>query len=163
MKASDLRIGNWVKIKEEFSERDIPLETLEFQIEGFNDGSNRYEEGAKQILFWSIKNKVFGTTTSGSYDIECEPILLTEEWLLKFGFKKRGRDDMPRTISYNLNDLFSIFPSNNFCDFAGYGFIWYKPDRDKSIESARFKFKYVHQLQNLYFTLTEEELTFEQD
>ena len=92
-----------------------------------------------------------------------KPIPLTEEWLLKFGFKKRGRDDMPRTISYNLNDLFSIFPSNNFCDFAGYGFIWYKPDRDKSIESARFKFKYVHQLQNLYFTLTEEELTFEQD
>jgi hypothetical protein len=90
MKASDLRIGNWVKIKEEFSDRDLPLETLEFQIEGFNDGSKRYEEGAKQILFWSIKNKVFGTTTSGSYDIECELILLTEEWLLKFGFKKEN-------------------------------------------------------------------------
>ena len=66
MVANELRIGNWVKIKEEFSsDRDFPLETLEFQIEGFNDGSDRYEEGAKQILFWNIKNKVFGTTTSG--------------------------------------------------------------------------------------------------
>jgi hypothetical protein len=80
LRSSELRIGNWVKIKEEFSDKQFPLETLEFQIKGFNDGSYRYEEGAKQILFWEIKNKIFGITHSGSYDIDCEPIPLTEEW-----------------------------------------------------------------------------------
>jgi hypothetical protein len=149
MKASDLRIGNWVKIKEEFSERDIPLETLEFQIEGFNDGSNRYEEGAKQILFWSIKNKVFGTTTSGSYDIECEPILLTEEWLLKFGFNTTQWDNFnSHRLMIGNNDYTIVIYSDGNCEIG---------------DVVTCKIKYVHQLQNLYFALTGEELIKEEN
>ena len=136
MVANELRIGNWVKIKEEFSsDRDFPLETLEFQIEGFNDGSNRYEEGAKQILFWNIKNKVFGTTTSGSYDIECEPILLTEEWLHNINW--RGYKQLYFNSSFSMDDVGHIFYRS---DYTG------------------VNVKYVHQLQNLYFALTGEEL-----
>lgn len=78
------------------------------------------------------------------------PILLTEEWLLKFGFKKFGVDDYPRTLSYLL-DGFSLFPSNPFCDFKGYGVIHFKPDPHKTTESAVFKIQYVHELQNLFF------------
>jgi len=132
MKAQELRIGNYV----EWSTPALAINIKELS----------HKVSSKDLVNLE-ENKIL-----------LEPIPLTEEWLLKFGFKKWGRDDMPRTISYNLNDLFSIFPSNAFCDFVGYGFIWYKPDRDKSIESARFKFKYVHQLQNLYFVLTGEEL-----
>ena len=144
MVANELRIGNWVKIKEEFSDRDLPLETLEFQIEGFNDGSNRYEEGAKQILFWNIKNKVFGTTTSGSYDIECEPILLTEEWLLKFNIKQ---DEWFCDNSYKLshNKLFENYDVS-VCNVNKTNIVCFAD------------VKYVHQLQNLYFALTGEEL-----
>jgi hypothetical protein len=87
----------------------------------------------------------------------CKPIPLTEEWLLKLGFHKWGIDDMPRTISYE-KDWIRIFPSNSFCDFVGYGLMHYKPDPDKPDESARVKFEYVHQLQNLYFALTGYEL-----
>jgi hypothetical protein len=153
MKANDLRIGNWVKIKEEFSERDIPLETLEFQIEGFNDGSKRYEEGAKQILFWSIKNKVFGTTTSGSYDIECELILLTEEWLLKFGFKKENN-----TI-YSISDKLSSSEVGKWYFFKNENNS-FTPHikRENKFSWIGKEIKYVHQLQNLYFALTGEEL-----
>jgi hypothetical protein len=153
MKASELRIGNWVKIKEEFSERDIPLETLEFQIEGFNDGSKRYEEGAKQILFWSIKNKVFGTTTSGSYDIECEPIPITEEWLINFNFEKDGDD----YIIEHPKDIVKYVLTENVLG-KGLWILGVDQFYDKDYKYFSWGIKYVHQLQNLYFALTGEEL-----
>ena len=86
------------------------------------------------------------------------PITLTEEWLLKFGFKKWGNNDAPRTISYEFKG-WSVFPPNSSCNFQdGFGFMWYKPIKDENIESARVIVKHVHQLQNLYFALTNEEL-----
>jgi hypothetical protein len=91
------------------------------------------------------------------------PIPLTPEILEKCGFKKWGRDDMPRTLSYELGSM-QIFPSNTFCDFDGYGFLHYKLPNpiDGKDESARFKFNHLHQLQNLYYALTGEELTYNQ-
>jgi hypothetical protein len=84
-------------------------------------------------------------------------IKLTEEWLVKFRFKKWGRDDIPRTLSYEM-DWIRIFPSNSFCDFKGYGFMYYKPNENETTESAIVIIKYVHQLQNLYYALTGQEL-----
>lgn len=148
MKASELRIGNWIKIKEEFSDREFPLKTLEFEIKGFNDGSGRFEEGAKQILFWTIPNKVFGKTHSGSYDIECEPISLTEEWLLKFNFT-RHHVDYSNDVIYIKN-----VPSNNEFEWGVY-----PNELGSGIQIKNRKLiQYVHQLQNLYFALTGEEL-----
>jgi hypothetical protein len=78
------------------------------------------------------------------YKIEAgatQPILLTEEWLLKFGFdKKEGKFG----FEYHLNN-FSLYTSENkvvcfvFDDFL-------------------VKINSVHQLQNLYFALTGLEL-----
>jgi len=70
-----------------------------------------------------------------------EPIPLTEEWLLKFGFEiKQGRfgnEYWGKINLYTSSDKKIVF-----C-FDGYL---------KGI-------KYVHQLQNLYFALTGNELT----
>jgi len=99
-----------------------------------------------------------GATDDPPIDKIFTPIPLTEQWLVKLGFKKWGRDDMPRTISYELPEM-NIFPANDFCDFKGYGFMHYKPDKNKAGESARFKFNYVHDLQNLYKALTGSELS----
>ena len=77
-----------------------------------------------------------------------KPILLTEEWLLKFGFAKIDH-------------------------IAGYSFFSLKKKRgDNKPSISIFKTytsignnsstkhcEYIHQLQNLYFALTEEELT----
>ena len=60
-----------------------------------------------------------------------EPIPLTEEWLIRFGFKK----DMV---------LLTNSDGDNF----------YLSD---------FKIEYVHQLQNLYFALTGNELDYEKE
>ncbi len=87
-----------------------------------------------------------------------EPIPLTEEWLLRFGFELLDSyegDTLIKTYGINItsvNDLEKLI----ICDFN-----W-----DISIgeyESEEFytldtDFKHVHQLQNLYFALTGEEL-----
>ena len=61
MKANELRIGNWVRIK------DVPT-TNEWQVESIG---NLQQVGGQ---LWSIE--------------ELEPIPLTEEWLEQFGFEK---------------------------------------------------------------------------
>lgn len=68
----------------------------------------------------------------------CEPIPLTEEWLLKFGFEKSG-------------DRFYL----NYYYMEGGSF-----KMDEIIISNP---KYVHELQNLCHAITGEELTIKQD
>ncbi len=74
---------------------------------------------------------------------ECIPIPLTEEWLLRFGFEKEG-----------------VYYSNSHLEISEIiskkGYDAYCTDMDFSIFMTELK--YVHQLQNLYFALTGEEL-----
>jgi hypothetical protein len=68
-----------------------------------------------------------------------EPIPLTEEWLLKFGFKKSSWGWIKNGV--NIQKGFTLAFSSN----------------KNSIE-----IKHLHQLQNLYFALTGQELEFKQ-
>jgi hypothetical protein len=72
-----------------------------------------------------------------------KPILLTEEWLLKLGFHKYKGDN----IDFFLNDF------ETSCNMD---LLFWKGTQIKNIN-------YVHQLQNLYFSLTGEELIFTKD
>lgn len=83
------------------------------------------------------------------------PIELTEEWLLRFGFKKDedGAYDSRNDESYPLF-MGRISIVNKQKEF----FLWISID-DYFYSFAWTKIKYVHQLQNLYFALTGEELT----
>jgi len=73
-----------------------------------------------------------------------EPIPLTDEWLDKFGFELDEETEM-----YNL-----ITP----LQFIDYSFEIIKNAHDRFYQWRHIKVKYVHQLQNLYFALTNEEL-----
>jgi len=73
----------------------------------------------------------------------CKPIPLTEEWLLKFGYKL-------------YHDYVWV---NDNTDVLG-RIDKFKDDVARSIY-PRLEIKYVHQLQNLYFALTGKELTYE--
>lgn len=84
-----------------------------------------------------------GISSNGihKFDIEqisLEPIPLTEQWLLKFGFKKKQTH---YTHSINRGYEFILDSDFTLCDI----------DIFVSV-------KYVHQLQNLYFALTGKEL-----
>jgi hypothetical protein len=115
MKANDLRIGNLVYVSD--NETNIIF---------------------KEITPINIHNLMHLTGWDKSpIDIEFEPIQLTEEWLLKFGFEKNGTI----AILYTLNNV-DVWELN-----GGFANILDLP------------IQYVHQLQNLYFALTNQELT----
>ena len=78
------------------------------------------------------------------------PILLTEEWLLKFDFL-RHHLDYSNGVIYIKN-----VPENNEFEWGVF-----PNELGSGIQiKNRIKLKYVHQLQNLHFALTGEELTF---
>jgi len=123
MKANELRIGNWVKHNSEWCYRGE--EVYKFQ---WNE-TDWYALGESTLFLENI-----------------EPIPLTEEWLIKFGFEKLWYDDNGMKLPYyRLNQNDYVFDLDyEFCatrDDAGYIYL-----------------KSVHQLQNLYFALTGDEL-----
>jgi hypothetical protein len=91
-------------------------------------------EGYKSSLY-NIRGIGFS-----QYNYNLEPIALTEEWLLEVGF-----------ISNPYEDRYEKGTIHIECDKTkGETYLW--------IENMPH-IKYVHQLQNLYFALTGEELT----
>jgi hypothetical protein len=118
MKTTNLRIGNIVLL----------------------DGDEIIITGIKGNTVWH-KDGFDMTGLSGS---KVEPILLTEEWLLKFGFKK-GNQIYPKG--------FSLLVLNT--DFY-WGFNL-EDKLDCELNDVQ-PINYVHQLQNLYFALAGEEL-----
>lgn len=87
-------------------------------------------------------------------DESITPIPLTEEWLLKFGFEVKP-DNPKQKPQYNGDFLF---------DMCGYQFSNSEKGQDGGVYSWDLNrgdtiIKHVHQLQNLYFALTGQELT----
>jgi len=125
MKANELRIGNWVRSK-------YPINKETFQV---------YQMAFKQMP----------TTKDHDLDLSSwEPIPLTEEWLVKLGFKEIKENDSTKSFLYQSSDR---------CDYIAYSHE-YGIDFFYS-EHEYLKPRFVHTLQNLYFALTGEELTIE--
>lgn len=84
-----------------------------------------------------------------------KPISLTDEWLLKFGFITFDSKQIYNEWFLNFDGVlkYKIFHSK----YTGVE-TFTMPHGDKPI-----KLKSVHQLQNLYFALTGEELTFKSE
>jgi hypothetical protein len=87
-----------------------------------------------------------GDQIDGVYEAAANPIPLTEEWLLKFGFNDDG-------VTFKLNGIHLWFSSYDNC----YLLRIYQIGSD--IE-RKINIYFVHQLQNLYFALTGQELEF---
>jgi hypothetical protein len=98
---------------------------------------NLYKEGNdfKEIDFTDLNGLLMGFD-----EWKLDPIPLTEEWLLKFGFEI--------TKNFQTKDRFQTHKKDGIIWFE-YGYI-------------RVELKYVHELQNLYFALFGEELTIKQ-
>jgi len=106
--------------------------------------------------FIQLKNEDYITTVEPStfslgvmVNVNYEPVPITQEWLLKFGFEKLIDNEF--TLRYDLKkdprfDYF--FPKHNLKTFGL---------RFQGI-TLFDEIKYIHQLQNLYFLLTAKEL-----
>jgi hypothetical protein len=90
--------------------------------------------------------KVYHIPDDEDYFEECQSIPLTEEWLVKFGFESNNSTSNFLTY-YNERYDYRIEIYQN-------GDVWFDELR---------KIQHVHQLQNLYFVLTGEELTLKEN
>lgn len=151
MKANELRIGNWINIYDDYNS----------EVTGFTEDGD----------VWFVKNPT---------DIKCawnisriKPIPLTEEWLVKFGFENWGLgtqwnnqyESYVRYVLHNVLDGTSNFEvhyiKSTYGDTEHYQYI-IACDEDDRINWGE-DIKHVHQLQNLYFALTGEELHLTKD
>ena len=78
---------------------------------------------------------------------EIKPVPLTEGWLLNFGFISDG-EKIP-SFNFEIEDGAILSVDINGVWMVGYSYEW---------GSTTKRIKHVHQLQNLYFALTEKEL-----
>lgn len=83
-----------------------------------------------------------------------KPIPITEEWLLKFGFFKMITKD--GGYIKPINSTFSIDSDDFLFDLKHKQYIFYTLDL---LTYHGKEINYVHELQNLYYALTGEELT----
>jgi len=131
LQSKDLRIGNWVE-----------CEVLDGEIM-----VNGYEPivQIKTIEYDWVSKEYFALNTNSDYiylDLY-KPIPLTEDWLLRFGFEITGAmDSYGGWVSPMLDGRQIRVTRGDNCYFCYHS-----------------KVQYVHQLQNLYHSLTGKELT----
>ena len=127
MKTNELRIGNYLALPMRGEDVVIVEEILADEFVVCNVTTNE----------WPITDYA--------------PILLTDEWLLRFGFNEDHYGDYYR--EYNIN------PDKHF---HSYFELTQMSNKSYQIREYDIYIAYVHQLQNLYFALTGEELTLKQ-
>ena len=138
IKSNELRIGNLVIAKNSFDKI-----------------SETYIDKIRNVDAIFIDKVGFKSCSNHICILNYEPIPLTEEWLFKFGFEIDESNDnkKTKTLSTQVSNTESLYFDENE---------WYI-SHDWNNNNFKNTFwnqpKYVHQLQNIYFALTGEELT----
>ena len=141
MKANELRIGNLVN-----TYKDDVHYGIEVVSNISNAGINEFLTGEYSAVFKHPIND----------DLIIKPIPLTEEWLVKFGFEITTD---PENVHYKLSLVGEFNESFVINRKVGY-IVFYVPHVCcNNYLCFTTQIKSIHQLQNLYFALTGEELT----
>jgi hypothetical protein len=150
MKANELRIGNWI----------MDRGGKEWQIDHW-ETMNKVSAKPQTMMCDGFLMETHPYTEYVDY---LYPIPLTEEWLLRMGFEKSQEQwytikyftdcelaTEQMAITYNLSSnrcaVFDAIEETDIVNILSYPIYTSK------------KVLFVHQLQNLYFALTNEELT----
>lgn len=138
----ELRIGSYILYPKYWEDRPLQVTGISI-VDRRNDHTGIYEEFIYLLntdLEESDFNK-FVDYKNGVIDPkEIEPIPLTEEWLVKLGFNA-------------IDDHFIIIPESDYSSI-----VIEKNNNEFNILTIPASLKYVHQLQNLFYCLTGEEL-----
>lgn len=153
MKASELRIGNLVMIKNDL----LPETNGEiYSVYGINERYDKeFPDSTSTVSLRHESRNTIYIRTYSQFDEFVEPIPLTKEWLLKFGF---GKKEYPSGVVWHIG-------FNNLTHGYLFDLVWLEsPELINApnlpfYKNGRYTIYYVHQLQNLYFALTGEELT----
>ena len=145
MKANLLRIGNLLSVGN-YDVKVVEIHHLGVQVCDLEETQDTWELFSDRI----------------------KPIPLTEEWLLKFGFKKYPNcrdtfrqeyyDSFQLVIDEHTIISFSIPIGYNDNIRCNYDKLYRSEEKKQS-----YRVKHIHQLQNIYFALTGEELTFKSE
>lgn len=140
MNASELRIGNWINYPRYWGDRPIRVTGISV-VDRRDDHTGIYEEFLYLLGNDFLTDENFDSFVEYKQGVispeEANPIPLTEEWLLKFGFGKE-------------NGYPYKFPNGVLKIRNG---VYFFKHNDIEID-----LHFVHQLQNLYFALTGKEL-----
>lgn len=129
MKSNELRVGNLISITPSAHKDDIEAVTINM-LEQIDNGY-----------------KVFG-------------IPITEEWLLKYGFENTNKDWFSKSFSMKVNESTNDYKIafNTYSKLINTN--WkFQEMKLYEFEKHITTLEYVHQLQNLYLSITHTELT----
>lgn len=141
MKSNELRIGNWAR----FTAHDLDYVS---QVRGVSQYVDHLNNLTTSIMSRSDESNLDYSHT----EKQVNPIPITEQWLIDFGFKREEED----SCHWFEMDLAIIKLISNDIGKEGYS---EKLEFLFDFEFDKLRIEYVHQLQNLYFALTGEELT----
>jgi len=141
---NEIRIGNFFSF-----ERDDLFMYEHSKVKSiFVDGKYTFGKHAGEDIY------MIGMVTKDGYEqnehiIDIEPIELNKDILQKSGFTEDKEDDQIMDIGKLGYLYFSL---------VTFMFTFYKSNADVTLHVAIAHVKYLHQLQNLYFSLVGEEL-----
>lgn len=132
LRAQDLRIGNW------FIDHEAdPQTSIYWQVESIERVSSNPNQKHLGVRFRN------GSCWSSISIIE--PIPLTEEWLVKFGFQLEHKE--------GNQGSFRVYRKAELVYNSSHKAFWYN---GRILENAPLD--YIHQIQNLFYCLCGEEL-----
>jgi len=133
MIVSELRIGNYIRYRDEY-------DCVVCSLGHYFGTDKRHLDDSKQ-----------GSLTGSDDLVEYEPVRITEEWLVKFGINK----SVKKLDRNGGEDWFDITPVmvNDDVDNPEWGYLFTMNGESLTVV------KHVHQLQNLFFAITGEELS----
>lgn len=129
MIAHELRLGNYINA---LNDNDQPIAS---KVIALSDGAVDIDEYGNRILFYTLNGEYAPEQCS------IEGIKITHDWLDNLGF------DIGWIIEHNTKFICLYQEGDSF---------YYSADMHHHTSAL---IKYVHQLQNLFFALTGEELT----
>lgn len=143
MKAEELRIGSWVFYDNSLYRKGI------YKVWSINNKSTPI----KQSITFDLDSEQLDRHVSHAYIVNIHPVLLTEEILLKCGFRKQLNGNVHLSIdtrSINSIELVYNFKDKLFTMWTGSDITHARP--------VVLEVQYLHQLQNLFYALTNKEL-----
>lgn len=147
LKASDLRIGNIIASSGNPKNKKTWVIGKVHSISSANSQHEQIEVETEEEFTWFFRDSYFG-------------IPITEYWLKRFGFEEQigfivfiGKKYKDKSFEVAWNDIgvwYAYFRNFN-------------PGVEDDFVILRNDLKYVHQLQNLFHSLTGEELTYKEN
>lgn len=135
----ELRLGNWVKAKYKYGDKEPNF----LQVENIQDD------------FLNQSYYCWGEVDDYISLSDTDPIPLTEDILVKCGFENVSEDANGRQFKYTISEVMVLYIVPGISG----AYLWYSSDAGETTLS-KLEYKCLHQLQNLIYSLTGQELEF---